>query len=349
MTITIVSKMTNAEAFSWRNRLCGTANQLRALLLEGYERQAWTALGYSDWTECIKALAEEYEFSERHMWRLHAANVTQGLLTPGSVEIIPEKQLRPLTKLEPDEQQEVWQRAVDTAPDGNITARHVQQVVAEHIEEKNGGNGDDPIVDEKTGEILFSGNGNGRHLPQTNRAGNEEDPRDFDDCQTPPYALDPLIPYLDYYRTIWEPARGDGQLVEAFFDSGYTEYQIISSSIQDGQNFFSYEPPGWECLVTNPPYSVKYPWLKRCYELGKPFALLLPVATLGARQAQELFRAFGVQIIFMDQRVDFKMPNKGYQGNAQFAVAWFTWQLSLETDMVFTSIEKAKKAFVDAF
>jgi len=42
-----------------------------------------------------------------------------------------ESQARPLTSLPPDEQREAWQRAVETAPDGKVTAAHVQSVVDE--------------------------------------------------------------------------------------------------------------------------------------------------------------------------------------------------------------------------
>lgn len=40
-----------------------------------------------------------------------------------------ELQLRPLARLEPDQQREAWQKALDTAPDGKVTAAHVQKVV----------------------------------------------------------------------------------------------------------------------------------------------------------------------------------------------------------------------------
>ena len=30
------------------------------------------------------------------------------------------------------------------------------------------------------------------------------------------------------------------------------------------------------CMVTNPPFSLFYPFLKKAYESGKPFCLLLP-------------------------------------------------------------------------
>jgi len=40
---------------------------------------------------------------------------------------IPESQLRPLTKLrnKPDQQREAWQKVVETAPEGKVTAAHV--------------------------------------------------------------------------------------------------------------------------------------------------------------------------------------------------------------------------------
>ncbi len=42
---------------------------------------------------------------------------------------ISERQVRPLTKLEPDEQKEVWKEAVETAPNGKVTAKHVEEVI----------------------------------------------------------------------------------------------------------------------------------------------------------------------------------------------------------------------------
>jgi hypothetical protein len=40
-----------------------------------------------------------------------------------------ESQIRPLTKLPPEKQAKAWMKAVETAPEGKITAKHVQQVV----------------------------------------------------------------------------------------------------------------------------------------------------------------------------------------------------------------------------
>lgn len=42
---------------------------------------------------------------------------------------VTERQVRPLTSLEPEQQREAWITAVETAPDGKVTAAHVQSIV----------------------------------------------------------------------------------------------------------------------------------------------------------------------------------------------------------------------------
>lgn len=199
-------------------------------------------------------------------------------------------------------------------------------------------------IDHETGEILPSEpiddpQSIGRQKPKINRAANEYVAQGFDACQTPPYAVDPLIPYLDRSKTIWEPASGEGLLVGALRDSSF---EVVTSDIINGQNFFDYEPmEQWDCIVTNPPYTLKYRWLERCYALGKPFALLLPVETLGAKTAQAMFKVYGLELILLDQRINFKMPNIGFEGSsAQFPVAWFTWGLNIGKELIFAEVKR---------
>lgn len=70
---------------------------------------------------------------------MDAAEVVENLKSSTIVELssgniplpINEAQARPLTKLGLEMQRQVWQRAVETAPQGKITARHVETVVRE--------------------------------------------------------------------------------------------------------------------------------------------------------------------------------------------------------------------------
>jgi hypothetical protein len=183
---------------------------------------------------------------------------------------------------------------------------------------------------------------NGYNYKRDNRRSVASDiytPQGMDACQTPAYALDPLLPYLPREWVIWEPACGEGLLVEALYDSDFAEGQVVASDILTGQNFFDYEPEVWDCLITNPPFSIKDKWLKRCYELGKPFALILPAEIPGTAYAAVLFEKFGVEIIYVRPRINFKMPNKGFGGGgSQFPTAWFTYGLNIGQQISFAKV-----------
>jgi hypothetical protein len=113
--------------------------------------------------------------------------------------------------------------------------------------------------------------------------------------------------------------------------------EVIGTDLLTDQNFFEYQPPQFDAIITNPPYSIKYKWLEHCYELGKPFALLVPVETIGAKTAQDLMQSGGFEIMLLDHRINFKMPNKGYEGSAQFPVLWLCHGI-LPEKVVFGSI-----------
>lgn len=87
-------------------------------------------------------------------------------------------------------------------------------------------------------------------------------------------------------------------------------------------------------IITNPPYTIKNQFLERCYLLGLPFALLMPLASLETTKRQKLFRKFGVEVILLPKRVDFETPS-GNGSGAWFAVAWFTCGLNIGKELTF--------------
>lgn len=79
---------------------------------------------------------EKWQFARAQAYRLiDSAKVIENL-SPIGDKPATESQVRPLTKLEPEQQKEVWEKAVQTAPEGKITARHVQKIVNEAMETK---------------------------------------------------------------------------------------------------------------------------------------------------------------------------------------------------------------------
>lgn len=78
--------------------------------------------------------SEMWDLGRSQAYRLIDASEVVANLSPiGDAAPMPtnEAQVRPLAKLEPEQQQEAWARAVETAPDGRVTAAHVAQVVEE--------------------------------------------------------------------------------------------------------------------------------------------------------------------------------------------------------------------------
>lgn len=164
-----------------------------------------------------------------------------------------------------------------------------------------------------------------------------------DDFQTPPEALYPLLPYIKKDWIIWEPACGKGNLVTELKLHGYV---VTGTDIKTGYDFLNWEPineyGGYDCIITNPPYSLKQQFLKRCYDLGKPFALLLPLTTFETQKRQYYFKKYGVQVIFFDKRMNFETPS-GNGGGSWFATAWFTNWLNLPHDLLFTQLINPKQ------
>jgi len=159
-----------------------------------------------------------------------------------------------------------------------------------------------------------------------------------DDFQTPPVALKPLLPYLKKDWLIWECACGDGNLVREFIKLGY---KCIGTDLKTGHDFLSFEPKYFDCIVTNPPYSIKQQFLERCYWWGKPFALLLPLTTFETAKRQRLFKKYGVEVIMFDKRINFKTPS-GKGSGAWFATAWFTNGLNIGRQLTFEVLEVEK-------
>lgn len=182
-------------------------------------------------------------------------------------------------------------------------------------------------------------------------------------CQTPSYALEPLLPYLLNLDTqqyaLWECAAGEGLLSREL--ARKTRLDITSTDITLGCDFLQedwrtlkhgkFDPQAKKqpVIVTNPPFSLKYKFIEHCYKLGHPWALLMPSDTLFAASANKLFQKYGIEIIIINPRIDFKMPNKGWSGNgAQMSTSWFTWGLIHgrgEIGLHFTDISAAKKRF----
>lgn len=165
-------------------------------------------------------------------------------------------------------------------------------------------------------------------------------PGPSDLCQTPRYALEPLmeLTFLKNITWAWECASGECNLALALAENNVTPLMTdINGDYAEQCDFLHDEPPFpslyYDAIITNPPYSMKKEFTTRCYELGVPWALLMPADTISNKWFIELANKYNPKpgIIWFSPRVDFKMPNKGWKGKgAHYSVAWFTWKMGFE-------------------
>jgi hypothetical protein len=160
-----------------------------------------------------------------------------------------------------------------------------------------------------------------------------------DDFQTPALALKPLVPFISKESTVWECAEGKGNLTREFSRLGY---KVIGSDKLSSHDFLFWQPEHYDVIVTNPPYSIKEKFLERCYKLGKPFALLMPLTALESQSRQKLYTKYGLQMILFPKRINFETPKTKGSG-AWFATAWYTFGLKLPRDLNFVNTEFMNK------
>lgn len=140
---------------------------------------------------------------------------------------------------------------------------------------------------------------------------------DSDQFQTPSHALPMVMRYIPKGSTIWEPCAGKGNIKRWLEEN---EYGCFATDIMydPAFDFFKFNPTlsrwadfDWRYIVTNPPWSLKIEWTIRCLELGRPFALLMPLTFLEAK-GSELADKNCFEIIKPYYRIAYETPYDGW-------------------------------------
>lgn len=123
---------------------------------------------------------------------------------------------------------------------------------------------------------------------------------------------------------------------------------MIRSHIDEGKNFFEYEPDeDYDVIVSNPPYNVKDYILERLDELNKPYAMLLPISCLQSGKRFEFLE--GIQLLSFDKRISFhtleEMSVVKAKKSTPFATAYFCKRI-LPKDLVLERLVKFDRSLV---
>jgi len=142
-----------------------------------------------------------------------------------------------------------------------------------------------------------------------------------DECYTPAYAVRALVPHLPRGLTYWCPFdREDSRFVVELDRAGL---DVVYSHLDYGHDYFEYEPPEWDVMVSNPPYTNKAGVFRRALSLGKPFALLMTLTWLNDRAPKTLFRERQLQLLMFEERVLYA----GQEAKITFSSAYFCCDL----------------------
>ena len=167
--------------------------------------------------------------------------------------------------------------------------------------------------------------------------------KESDETYTPEYAVIPIIEHLKDYQArnwkenlvVWCPFdTEESYYVKLLRASGFT---VIATHIDNGENFFYYEPESYDVIVSNPPFSVKDDIIKRLYELNKPYAMLLPIPSLQGQKRFPYMR--NCQALIFDKRINYfkDMQTKEIQKGVSFG-SFYLCKDFLERDLIFEEL-----------
>ena len=169
-----------------------------------------------------------------------------------------------------------------------------------------------------------------------------------DEFFTPECAVFPLLNYIPGKRVLplflprpptdpaiiyWEPCCTGGRsgIADALERNGNKVIRTEQSELDFLTNIPSFQ---FDVIITNPPYSLKDAFIKRCYELDKPWAMLMPLTALEGVARGAMFREHGVELLVLDRRVQFQTGKKG----VWFNTSWFCHGI-LPSKLMFAELE----------
>ena len=144
-----------------------------------------------------------------------------------------------------------------------------------------------------------------------------------DEMYTPKYAVVPILEYIKKNWVVWCP-----------FDTENSEFvkeisktnKVIWSHIENGQDFYTYEPDEhWDVLISNPPFTNKRQIFERALSFDKPIALLMSNTWLNDKYSKWVFyeRNRNMQLLMFDKRIKYSKPDGTVENKITFSSSYY--------------------------
>ena len=163
-----------------------------------------------------------------------------------------------------------------------------------------------------------------------------------DEFYTPYYAIEPLVQYLNdkgYKKILCPFDTKESRIYKKLNEEGF---DVTQSHLDEGVDFFDIELREYDCVVSNPPYSLKTEVLEKLFESKVPFAMLLGVVGLFESQKRfNMFKNNEFEIMYLNKRVayhkDFESEKTAL--NPPFSSVWLCSNV-LSNRIIFEHINK---------
>lgn len=152
-----------------------------------------------------------------------------------------------------------------------------------------------------------------------------------DDYMTPKYAWENIQQFIPKDKIIYEAFYGDGKSGQYLTELGFNVFH-------EPIDFFNEEPPEWDIIVSNPPFSKVKEILVRLKELDKPFIIIMPSSKINTSYMRA-WKDKNLQIIIPRKRIHFdKQINGvrpvGLKNACNFDCFYYCYKMNLPTDIV---------------
>lgn len=151
-----------------------------------------------------------------------------------------------------------------------------------------------------------------------------------DELYTPSILVYPIIKYIKPNNIIWCPFdTEESEFVLILKENGF---KVIYSHIWNNKNFFNYLPENYDCIISNPPFSLKLKVLERLYELNKPFAILMGLPILNYQEIGNFFyiQNSDLQLLIFNKKVSFDGKTSSFN-NSYFCRNFLPKDIIFET------------------
>jgi hypothetical protein len=140
--------------------------------------------------------------------------------------------------------------------------------------------------------------------------------RKNDELYTPEILVKALSSYFEIWKDNFIKTNKRNPIIWCPFDTKDSEFvlffknvlniEVVYSHINEGKDFFKYEPSQWDIAISNPPFSQKLDVFKRLDNFGKPWVMLTNIMCLNYMEiGHYFFENPGIQMIIPDKRVSF--------------------------------------------